>query len=79
MSDSSPEAHAPAMTLQMPHLPVTAVTRISEKFSGENIHSAGTTNASTGLLGQNQSKNEMTLKTSNQSGKIRGWGRKSVF
>ncbi|XP_046758706.1 smoothelin-like protein 2 isoform X2 [Gallus gallus] len=67
MSDSSPEAHAPAMTLQMPHLPVTAVTRISEKFSGENIHSAGTTNASTGLLGQNQSKNEMTLKTSNQS------------
>ncbi|KAM9222180.1 smoothelin-like protein 2 [Leptosomus discolor] len=34
MSDSSPEAHAPAVTLQMPHLPVTAVTRISEKFSG---------------------------------------------
>ncbi|NWU64223.1 SMTL2 protein, partial [Pterocles burchelli] len=31
MSDSSPEAHAPAVTLQMPHLPVTAVTRISEK------------------------------------------------
>ncbi|XP_015736609.1 smoothelin-like protein 2 isoform X2 [Coturnix japonica] len=66
-SDSSPEAHAPAMTLQMPHLPVTAVTKISEKFSGEAIHSAGTTNASTGLLGQNQSKNEMALKTSNQS------------
>ncbi|NXJ11717.1 SMTL2 protein, partial [Odontophorus gujanensis] len=66
-SDSSPEAHAPAMTLQMPHLPVTAVTRISEKFSGETAHSAGTANASTGLLGQNQSKNEMALKTSNQS------------
>uniref|UniRef100_G1N9I1 Uncharacterized protein n=1 Tax=Meleagris gallopavo TaxID=9103 RepID=G1N9I1_MELGA len=72
-SDSSPEAHAPAMTLQMPHLPVTAVTRISEKFSGETIHSAGTTSASTGLLGQNQSKNEMALKTSNQSGKIQGF------
>uniref|UniRef100_A0A8C9F9I1 Calponin-homology (CH) domain-containing protein n=1 Tax=Pavo cristatus TaxID=9049 RepID=A0A8C9F9I1_PAVCR len=71
-SDSSPEAHAPAMTLQMPHLPVTAVTRISEKFSGETIHSAGTTKASIGLLGQNQSKNEMALKASNQSGKI--WG-----
>ncbi|XP_021271301.1 smoothelin-like protein 2 [Numida meleagris] len=67
MSDSSPEAHAPAMTLQMPHLPVTAVTRISEKFSGESVHSAGTTNASTCLLRQNQSKNEMALKTSNQS------------
>ncbi|XP_072209855.1 smoothelin-like protein 2 [Excalfactoria chinensis] len=66
-SDSSPEAHAPAMTLQMPHLPVTAVTRVSEKFSGEAIHSAGTTNASTGLLGQNQSKNEMALKTSHPS------------
>ncbi|XP_065588235.1 smoothelin-like protein 2 [Cyrtonyx montezumae] len=66
-SDSSPEAHAPATTLQMPHLPVTAVTRISEKFSGETARSAGTTNASTGLLGQNQSKNEMALKTSNQS------------
>ncbi|XP_052545084.1 smoothelin-like protein 2 isoform X2 [Tympanuchus pallidicinctus] len=67
MSDSSPEAHAPVMTLQMPHLPVTAVTRTSEKFSGETVHSAGTTSASTGLLGQNQSKNEMALKTSNQS------------
>ncbi|NXI67993.1 SMTL2 protein, partial [Anseranas semipalmata] len=67
MSDSSPEAHAPAVTLQMPHLPVTAVTRTSEKFSGETVCSTGTTNASTGLLGQSKSKNEMVLKTSNQS------------
>ncbi|NXG82130.1 SMTL2 protein, partial [Stercorarius parasiticus] len=59
MSDSSPEAHAPAVTLQMPHLPVTAVTRISEKFSGETICSTGTTNASAGLLGQSKSKNAM--------------------
>ncbi|NXM08320.1 SMTL2 protein, partial [Tyrannus savana] len=60
MSDSSsPEAHAPAVTLQMPHLPVTAVTRTSEKFSGENICSTGTTNASAGLLGQSKSKNAM--------------------
>ncbi|NXY21060.1 SMTL2 protein, partial [Atrichornis clamosus] len=56
---SSPEAHAPAVTLQMPHLPVTAVTRTSEKFSGENICSTGTTNASSGLLGQGKSKNAM--------------------
>ncbi|NXF55232.1 SMTL2 protein, partial [Oceanites oceanicus] len=67
MSDSSPEAHAPAVTLQMPHLPVTAVTRISEKFSGETISSTGTTNASAGLLGQSKSKNVMAVKTSNQS------------
>ncbi|NWZ48826.1 SMTL2 protein, partial [Haliaeetus albicilla] len=66
-SDSSPEAHAPAVTLQMPHLPVTAVTRISEKFSGETICSTGTTNVSAGLLGQSKSKNAMALKTPNQS------------
>ncbi|XP_026717697.1 smoothelin-like protein 2 isoform X2 [Athene cunicularia] len=64
MSDSSPEAHAPAVTLQMPHLPVTAVTRISEKFPGETT---GTTNTSAGLLGQSKSKNAMAVKTSNQS------------
>ncbi|KAF1453795.1 SMTL2 protein, partial [Pygoscelis papua] len=62
-SDSSPEAHAPAVTLQMPHLPVTAVTRISEKFSGETICSTGTTNMSPGLLGQSKSKNAMAVKT----------------
>ncbi|NXH83304.1 SMTL2 protein, partial [Edolisoma coerulescens] len=56
---SSPEAHAPAVTLQMPHLPVTAVTRTSEKFSGENICSTGTTNMSSCLLGQGKSTNTM--------------------
>ncbi|NXU46690.1 SMTL2 protein, partial [Drymodes brunneopygia] len=56
---SSPEAHAPAVTLQMPHLPVTAVTRTSEKFSGENICSTGATNTSSCLLGQGKSTNTM--------------------
>ncbi|NXX49536.1 SMTL2 protein, partial [Tricholaema leucomelas] len=41
-SDSLPEAHAPAVTLQMPHLPVTAVTRTSERFPGETISPTGT-------------------------------------
>ncbi|XP_059685298.1 smoothelin-like protein 2 [Gavia stellata] len=76
MSDSSPEAHAPAVTLQMPHLPVTAVTRISEKFSGETICSTGTTNASAGLLGQSKSKNAMAVKTSNQS--VKAWNSSTV-
>ncbi|KAM6049423.1 smoothelin-like protein 2 isoform 2-T2 [Chlamydotis macqueenii] len=67
ISDSSPEAHAPAVALQMPHLPVTAVTRISEKFSGETVCSTGTTNASAALLGQSKSKNAVAVKTSNQS------------
>ncbi|NXW65677.1 SMTL2 protein, partial [Eurystomus gularis] len=66
MSDSSPEAHAPAVTLQMPHLPVTAVTRISEKFSGETISSTGKI-VTAGLLVQSKSKNAMAVKTSNQS------------
>ncbi|XP_027607444.1 smoothelin-like protein 2 [Pipra filicauda] len=77
MSDSSsPEAHAPAVTLQMPHLPVTAVTRTSEKFSGENICSTGTTNASAGLLGQSKSKNAMAVKTSNQP--VKDWNSVTV-
>uniref|UniRef100_A0A8C6ZB64 Smoothelin like 2 n=1 Tax=Nothoprocta perdicaria TaxID=30464 RepID=A0A8C6ZB64_NOTPE len=69
MSGSSPEAHAPAVALQMPHLPVTAVTRISEKITGETISSAGTTNMSVGVVGQSKNKNETVVKTSNQSGK----------
>uniref|UniRef100_A0A8B9Q7X1 Smoothelin like 2 n=1 Tax=Apteryx owenii TaxID=8824 RepID=A0A8B9Q7X1_APTOW len=76
MSDSSPEAHAPAVALQMPHLPVTAVTRISEKFSGETISSAGTTNVSAGLLGQSKNKNETVVKTSNQS--VKTWNSSSL-
>ncbi|KAM7033165.1 smoothelin-like protein 2 [Acridotheres tristis] len=63
---SSPEAHAPAVTLQMPHLPVTAVTRTSEKFSGENVCPTGTTNTSSCLLGQGKSTNMMGVKSSNQ-------------
>ncbi|NWX85550.1 SMTL2 protein, partial [Nothoprocta pentlandii] len=65
MSGSSPEAHAPAVALQMPHLPVTAVTRISEKITGETISSAGTTNMSVGVVGQSKNKNETVVKTSN--------------
>ncbi|XP_064250376.1 smoothelin-like protein 2 isoform X1 [Passer domesticus] len=68
---SSPEAHAPAVTLQMPHLPVTAVTRTSEKFSGENIYPAGTTNTSSCLLGQGKSANTTGVKSSNQP--VKDW------
>ncbi|OPJ78410.1 smoothelin-like protein 2 [Patagioenas fasciata] len=75
-SDSLPEAHAPAVTLQMPHLPVTAVTRVSEKFSGEAVCSAGTTNAPAGLLGQSKSRTAMAVKTSDQS--ARAWNSNMV-
>ncbi|NXI08705.1 SMTL2 protein, partial [Irena cyanogastra] len=63
---SSPEAHAPAVTLQMPHLPVTAVTRTSEKFSGENICPTGATNTSSCLVGQGKIANTVGVKSSNQ-------------
>ncbi|XP_014813372.1 PREDICTED: smoothelin-like protein 2 isoform X2 [Calidris pugnax] len=75
-SDSSPEAHAPAVALQMPHLPVTAVTRVSEKFSGETVCLTGTTSASVGLQGQSKSKNAMAVKTSNQS--VKAWNSSTV-
>ncbi|XP_019401078.1 PREDICTED: smoothelin-like protein 2 [Crocodylus porosus] len=79
MSNSSPEAHAPAVSLQMPHLPVTAVTRVSEKFSGETSSSSGTANASSGLIGQSRSKNETVMKTSNQSvSAVKTWNSSSV-
>ncbi|XP_038014063.1 smoothelin-like protein 2 [Motacilla alba alba] len=68
---SSPEAHAPAVTLQMPHLPVTAVTRTSERFSGENICPTGTTNTSSCLLGQGKSANTTGVKSSNQP--VKDW------
>ncbi|NXG42945.1 SMTL2 protein, partial [Psilopogon haemacephalus] len=65
-SDSALEAHAPAVTLQMPHLPVTAVTRTSERFPGETISPTGAAPASAGL--QSKDKTSMAVKTSNQRG-----------
>ncbi|NWI76647.1 SMTL2 protein, partial [Dryoscopus gambensis] len=62
---SSPEAHAPAVTLQMPHLPVTAVTRTSEKFSGENICPTGKTITSSCPLGHGKGTNTVGVKPSN--------------
>uniref|UniRef100_A0A8C3R5A3 Smoothelin like 2 n=1 Tax=Cyanoderma ruficeps TaxID=181631 RepID=A0A8C3R5A3_9PASS len=54
---------------RMPHLPVTAVTRTSEKFSGENVCPTGTTTISSCLLGQGKSTNTVGVKSSNQPGK----------
>ncbi|XP_006113354.2 smoothelin-like protein 2 isoform X2 [Pelodiscus sinensis] len=80
MSNSSPEAHAPAVTLRMPHLPVTAITRVSEKFSGETSSIlSGTSNATSGLTGQSRSQNEAVMKTSNQSvTAMKTWNSSSV-
>ncbi|KAK2537303.1 Smtnl2 [Columba guinea] len=75
-SGSLPEAHAPAVTLQMPHLPVTAVTRVSEKLSGEAGCAAGATSAPAGLLGQSRSRPAPAAKTSDQS--ARAWNSSMV-
>lgn len=79
MSNSSPEEHAPAVTLRMPHLPVTAVTRVSEKFSGETSALSGTSNVTSGLIGQSRSQNEAVMKTSSQSvTAVKTWNSSSV-
>ncbi|XP_066466829.1 smoothelin-like protein 2 isoform X1 [Tiliqua scincoides] len=65
------EAHAPAVSLRMPHLPVTAVTRVSEAFLGET--SAGSPlsptvpNAPSGPQEQSPSSSEILSKTSSQA------------
>uniref|UniRef100_A0A8D0GBF5 Calponin-homology (CH) domain-containing protein n=1 Tax=Sphenodon punctatus TaxID=8508 RepID=A0A8D0GBF5_SPHPU len=66
-SNCSPEAHAPAVTLRMPHLPVTAVTRVSEKSSSDTAASSIASSSSSGLIGQNRIQNEAVMKTSTQS------------
>uniref|UniRef100_A0A670YSH2 Smoothelin like 2 n=1 Tax=Pseudonaja textilis TaxID=8673 RepID=A0A670YSH2_PSETE len=43
--DSPLEAHAPAMSSRMPHQPVTAVTRVTETFSGEMVGSSTVPNS----------------------------------
>ncbi|XP_032072804.1 smoothelin-like protein 2 [Thamnophis elegans] len=59
--DSPLEAHAPAMSLRMPHQPVTAVTRVSETFSGETVGSPTVPNSPGGQ--QSNAHNETVSKT----------------
>ncbi|XP_044312122.1 smoothelin-like protein 2 isoform X2 [Varanus komodoensis] len=60
------EAHAPAVSVRMPHLPVTAVTRTSETFSGETVGSSVALNSPGGL--QSRCHNEALSKPPNQAG-----------
>ncbi|XP_077168847.1 smoothelin-like protein 2 [Paroedura picta] len=75
--NAPPEAHAPALSLRMPHLPVTAVTRVSETFSGET--SGGPITPSVPGGQQNKSHSEPVSKTSNQSvSATKSWSSSSV-
>ncbi|XP_030041714.1 smoothelin-like protein 2 [Microcaecilia unicolor] len=79
--NSSSQEHSPAIVSRMPHLPVTAVTRVSETFSGETSTSAPIFTASSGQLAQSHSKshNEVMIKSSNQTvGAVKTWGSSSV-
>ncbi|CAI5795170.1 Calponin-homology (CH) domain-containing protein [Podarcis lilfordi] len=62
--NSSPEAHEPAVSLRMPHLPVTSVTRVSETYSGETTGSPISPNVPGGQ------PSEAVSKTSSQGEKF---------
>lgn len=70
------EAHAPAVSLRMPHLPVTAVTRVSEAFLGETTGSSPLSpsgpNAPSGQLERSLSHSEMLSKASSQTA-MKSW------
>uniref|UniRef100_A0A670Z0Z9 Smoothelin like 2 n=1 Tax=Pseudonaja textilis TaxID=8673 RepID=A0A670Z0Z9_PSETE len=66
--DSPLEAHAPAMSSRMPHQPVTAVTRVTETFSGEMVGSSTVPNSPGGH--QSNAHNDAASKTLIQAGKI---------
>ncbi|XP_053130606.1 smoothelin-like protein 2 isoform X3 [Hemicordylus capensis] len=71
------KAHAPAVTLRMPHLPVTAVTRLSETFSGETTGSPIAPNIPGGQ--PNKSHSEAVSKTSSQAvSTVKNWSTGSV-
>ncbi|XP_054857447.1 smoothelin-like protein 2 [Eublepharis macularius] len=77
LSNAPPEAHAPAVSSRMPHLPVTAVTRVSETFSGETA--GGLTAPSVPGGQQNKSHSEAVSKTSSQSvSAVKNWSSGSV-
>ncbi|XP_026564367.1 smoothelin-like protein 2 [Pseudonaja textilis] len=59
--DSPLEAHAPAMSSRMPHQPVTAVTRVTETFSGEMVGSSTVPNSPGGH--QSNAHNDAASKT----------------
>ncbi|XP_053222683.1 smoothelin-like protein 2 [Podarcis raffonei] len=66
--NSSPEAHEPAVSLRMPHLPVTSVTRVSETYSGETTGSPISPNAPGGQ------PSEAVSKTSSQGvSAVKNW------
>ncbi|KAG8122894.1 hypothetical protein E2320_018359, partial [Naja naja] len=73
--DSPLEAHAPAMSSRMPHQPVTAVTRVSETFSGETVGSSTVPNspekemkgASSSTLSTAKNWNVSSVRTTNAS------------
>uniref|UniRef100_A0ABM5EMZ4 Smoothelin-like protein 2 n=1 Tax=Pogona vitticeps TaxID=103695 RepID=A0ABM5EMZ4_9SAUR len=73
------EAHAPAVSARMPHLPVTAVTRVSETFSGETVRSPVSPTSPGGPLSDGPGEAEPKAST-NQAGSspVRNWSASST-
>nr|XP_056720858.1 smoothelin-like protein 2 [Euleptes europaea] len=77
LPNAPPEAHAPAVSSRMPHLPVTAVTRVSEAFSGET--SGGPIAPSVPGGQPNKSHSEAVSKMSSQAvSAVKSWSSGSV-
>ncbi|XP_069471126.1 smoothelin-like protein 2 [Ambystoma mexicanum] len=75
----SSQQHSPPTSLRMPHLPVTAVTRVSEKFSGEAATSYSTKSSSGHLEQNSRSQSEAAIKTSSLSANaVRTWSAGSM-
>nr|XP_020657323.1 smoothelin-like protein 2 [Pogona vitticeps] len=73
------EAHAPAVSARMPHLPVTAVTRVSETFSGETVRSPVSPTSPGGPLSDGPGEAEPKA-SPNQAGSspVRNWSASST-
>ncbi|XP_063002729.1 smoothelin-like protein 2 [Elgaria multicarinata webbii] len=67
LSNPPLEEHAPAVSVRMPHLPVTAVTRLSETFSGETVGSPMAPSSPGGAQSKSRSE-EAPSKTPSQAG-----------
>ncbi|KAJ1184574.1 hypothetical protein NDU88_001378 [Pleurodeles waltl] len=75
----SSQDHSATTGMRMPHLPVTAVTRVSEKFSAESSTSFSTNSSSSHLGHSNKNQNEAAAKTSTQSASaVKTWSAGSV-
>ncbi|XP_028938747.1 smoothelin-like protein 2 [Ornithorhynchus anatinus] len=73
------EAHLPSITLRRPHHPVTATTRVPERFSGETSTQHPFSTAAGALGSPSKIPGEVATRTSGQPGSsVKSWSAGSV-